>query len=389
MSEVSVNTPNVIKLRVTEIPLLDRIILLGPPGIGKTEIIRQKAEEEAKKLGKIFVDLRETIAKNDMKTIEDIIRNPQKYYVYYRLPATHVVPEDLGIPRERRYEARELILEFIKHIPPLVLAILSIPDIYGTIFFDEINNVQRDDQITLFYSIIQEKEAGFDITFSRNIKIVLAGNTSDWSEVVRPLPKPLRNRTTLYYVKPPTPKEWVEYMERKYGDEWEKACGIYLQLFPDDILKPPAHDEENFPSPRSWTECCRLIYELKKQGASKEIIEATIVGRLGSEVGAKFAGIFKVDVDIKALMRNLENNPEQFDRLNTELKILVLSILASQPFEVLARFRKLFEHMSERHRELLAVFLMIVNKEAKQRLVQEEWFNKIVDKLIDLLVKFV
>jgi MoxR-like ATPase len=269
-----------------------------------------------------------------------------------------------------------------------VLAILSIPNIYGILFIDEISNVQRDDQLTLFYSIIQEKEAGFDLVFSRNLKIILAGNTSEWSSIVRPLPEPLRNRVTIYYVKPPTPKEWIEYMMRRFGDEWEKACGVYLQLFPDDILKPPAHDEENFPSPRSWTECCKLIYELKKQGVEKEIIEATIIGRLGSEVGTKFASIFKIDVDVQQLLKTLQEDPAKFDKLDTELKILVLSILSSQPFEVLAMFRKLIEYLAEKHRELLTVLVMIINKDAKKKLLSEEWFRNIILKLSKEAAKF-
>jgi replication-associated recombination protein RarA len=59
---MSVNNKELSKhkgIRVTQIELIDRLMLIGAPGIGKTEVIRQKAEEEAKKLNKIFIDLRE------------------------------------------------------------------------------------------------------------------------------------------------------------------------------------------------------------------------------------------------------------------------------------------------------------------------------------------
>ena len=45
-------------LRVTQVPLIDRLLVLGPPGIGKTEVILEKSRERAGRLGRVFVDLR-------------------------------------------------------------------------------------------------------------------------------------------------------------------------------------------------------------------------------------------------------------------------------------------------------------------------------------------
>jgi len=106
-------------VRITEIVLLDRLLLIGSPGIGKTEIVRQLAEQEAKKLGKQFIDLREA----DDTTLDRIMERPDAFYVYYRIVAPHVFPEDLGIPRERG--------SYVEFLPPKVLKILSIPGIHG------------------------------------------------------------------------------------------------------------------------------------------------------------------------------------------------------------------------------------------------------------------
>ncbi|MGC9119749.1 MAG: ATP-binding protein, partial [Thermoproteus sp.] len=83
-------------IELKEIP--DRVILIGGPGIGKTEILVRLAMAEAERLGRQFVDLRYA----DEKTLEDIERNPSKYYVFLRIPASHLFAEDvIGIPQTR------------------------------------------------------------------------------------------------------------------------------------------------------------------------------------------------------------------------------------------------------------------------------------------------
>jgi hypothetical protein len=386
MSQTPVSEGGRVKLPVTRIPLLDRILLLGAPGIGKTEIIKQRAVEEAKKLGKTFVDLREA----GEELINQILENPSKFYVYLRIVAPHVFPEDLGIPKMINHSANK---DYVEYVPPKVLKILSLPDIYGVLFIDEITNVQRDDQISMYYSIILEKEAGFQLKLSRNIKIVLAGNTPEWSTIVRELPAPLVNRMKMYEVLPPSVDEWINYMQKIYGDEWEKSCAVYLKLFPAELLMPPKQSFEAFPTPRSWTLTCIDIYKLREQEADEEVIEATAVGGLGQEVGLKFSRIFKVNIDLNAVLRELEENPAKFDGFDPDkrldIQILVLSSIASQNAERMARFRKFFEYLMQKHRELLTILIMIMNKDAKKRLLAEKWFMDIVLKVSKDIAKFI
>jgi KaiC/GvpD/RAD55 family RecA-like ATPase len=375
-----------VKLPVTRIPLLDRILLLGAPGIGKTEIIKQKAMEEARKLGKIFVDLREV----SEELLEQIFEQPDKFYVYLRIVAPHVFPEDLGIPKMVNHSSNK---DYVEYVPPKVLKILSLPDIHGVLFIDEITNVQRDDQISMYYSLILEKEAGFQLKLSRNIKIVLAGNTPEWSSIVREMPAPLLNRMTKYEVLPPSVDEWINYMQKTYGEEWEKACAVYLKLFPAELLMPPKQALEAFPTPRSWTHACVDIYRLRESGADEYVIEATAVGKLGDEVGLKFSRIFKVGIDLGEVLRELEDKPEVFDRFDPDkrldIQILILSSIASQTAERIARFRKLFDYLMQYHRELLTVLIMIMNKEARRRLLSQQWFQDIVMKLAKDIAKFI
>jgi len=358
-------------LKITEIELIDRSLLLGPPGVGKTETVLTKAKEEAEKLGKIFIDLRDA----DNTTINDIISNPRKYYVYIRIVAPHVFPEDLGIPRERD--------GYVEFLPPKILKILTLPDIYGLIFIDEITNVQRDDQISMYYSLILEKEAGFQLKLSRNIKIVLAGNTPEWSEIVRPLPKPLRNRMIVINVSPPSVDEWIEYMNKRFEDDWEKLVAVYLKTNPDDFLKPPSDDFENFPTPRSWTQLALTLKNVK----NRELAESVIYGAVGKEVGDKFIAMYFANIDIARALEAIRHDPSSFDEYNISAQSLIINALSQQPVSVLkTKYSKFIEYLLDNHREFLVIMILLMN--INKRSEFKKTFPEIARKLVDAIAEY-
>lgn len=353
-------------VRITQIKIIDRLLLIGPPGIGKTEIVKQLAEEEA--LGKKFIDLRE--ASNT--ELDKIIENPSKYYVYYRIIAPHVFPEDLGIPRVMNNGNGK---DYVEFLPPKVLKILSLEDVHGVLFIDEITNVQRDDQLSMLYSLILEKEASWILKLSRNIKIVLAGNPQEWSEITRPLPKPLRNRAVIVNVDPPTVDEWIEYMEKKYGEGWDRIVAAYLKFYPSDFLKPPAESDDfsAFPSPRSWT---RLATLLAEHGRDGDFVKEIVYGTLGSEVGARFLALIRTNMDINKTIEELNKNPDAFSGLKINERILVIASIAQRPLTEIANLAKILQYFAEKDREMLIILMLMMDK--KKRLEFISKFRNIV-----------
>lgn len=346
-------------MRITEIETIDRLFLLGPPGIGKTEIIRQKAEEEAEKLGKRFIDLRE--ARDE--EIERIFRDPQGYFLYYRVVAPHVFPEDLGIPNKDK--------GYVEFMPPKILAVLSIPDIHGILFIDELTNVQRDDQISMFFSLIQEKEAAWMLKLSKNIKIIAAGNPAEWSEIAGGLPKPLRNRMTILSVDPPSIDDWIDYMNRKYEDKWERVTGTYLHYYPAEFIAPPKQDDgfSAFPTPRSWTNTALLLYQFR--GASDELKTEICTGNLGAEVGTKLAALLKTKVDLEKVIGEIKSDPKKYSELNINVRILVLSSMAQQNIDFFDKIVDLLKYMLENHREDIMVLLKVMDRGNRITLLQK------------------
>ena len=366
-------------VRITEVILEDRILLIGAPGIGKTEVVKQKAEEEAKKLNKIFVDLREA----DDELIQQIFENPSKYYVFIRVVAPHVFPEDLGIPKMINHSTKD----YVEFVPPKVLRVLSIPEIHGVLFIDEITNVQRDDQISMYYSIILEKEAGFQLRLSRNIKIICVGNPPEWSEIVRPLPKPLRNRMILLYVSPPTIEEWIKYMNERYNDGWEKLIGAYLKVYPEDFIKPPVNDWDNFPTPRSWTQLAIKLYGLRDK-VSDDLMGSIVFGSVGREVGTRVLALLRTKVDVKRIVNELKKNPEVFKELDLNQKILVLNTISQMTIDKIKELDRFIRWLNINDREMLVltVLLMERKKRAEFIMTYKDVMNEVIRKMTEYLI---
>jgi hypothetical protein len=348
-------------MRITKLELFDRCLLLGAPGIGKTEIVKQKAQEEARKAGKEFVDLRERIPR-------DIFERSEHYYVFYRIVAPHVFPEDLALPRA--YD------RFVEFLPPKVLSVLSIPSIEGVLFIDELTNVQRDDQMSMFFSLILEKEAGWVLKLSDGIKIVAAANTSEWSEIARALPKPLRNRMTVIAVDPPTVDEWINYMHEKYGDQWDTIVAAYLKVYEQDFIKAPAEDDgfSAFPTPRSWT---NLAVMLKRfENADQEFKEEVVAGNVGKEVATRFIALMNTRIDVKATLEELKVRPERFRSMKVNERLLVLNAFASVNQDKFAEYEKFVEYLANSDRDYLIIAIALMDRNRKIR-----FFNTFVKYL--------
>jgi len=365
----------VITLPVTKIVLRDKLLLLGPPGIGKTEVIISKAKQEAEAKGKIFIDLKAA-------TIEEIIqifKNPNKYYVLYTLNSNSISKDEFGIPRVQNAYG----YYFMRLIPPAVLAVLEIPDIEGVLFIDEITSLFDDNLFTMYYSIIQAKEASWFYRFSKKIKVVLAGNPPDSSSLSRVLPEALRNRLTIVYVTPPSIDEWHDYMMNKYGNNWGKFAFAYLKIYPNDFYKPPANDNENFPTPRSWDEVARMLVEIE----DKEVLKAYIVGRLGVEVGSRFLSLLETRITEEDI-NNVIRFPPNFSQLDIDKRLLVVYSVASRINA--HNYKQYFDFLKYlgKEREFLILILQLMEPNTRLALLNINELKNIIVPLLKLMIQY-
>jgi len=111
------------------------LLLLGPPGIGKSVSVYDAAEEIAQKLGRQFITMRLrwragrfVIASDGEREFFEVLNHPEDFFVLTDIRLSTVAPEDLiGIPRSH---------EGMSMYEPLAWAVLH-STVPGIIFADE------------------------------------------------------------------------------------------------------------------------------------------------------------------------------------------------------------------------------------------------------------
>jgi len=356
-------------VKITEIDyIVDRMLLIGPPGIGKTERIiqlaRREAEEIARRWGKqfytyeelkgklergesvdwdnvfVFVDVRNLLrdagggSRAAKVVLEKILERPSDFYAYLRIIAPHVRPEDIQIPLPHRKAKIGVEFEL-----PTALSFFTLPGIYGVIFVDEITNLPSPVHAAFYYSLILEKELGLGNKLSDNVKVVAAGNPTAWSQaagLAGRMPEPLVNRMVVFYIEPPTVEEWLKYMEET--GRLNPYVAAFLITRPGRLLAGLGEVQQiremsaregrpyNFPTPRSWTMLSEMLNKMEdlieKAGGTgneaeqaRRMLQAVVYGAVGPITGKEFYTFLIVPpIDAREFLQNPRKHLEDLDK---------------------------------------------------------------------------
>lgn len=320
------------------------VLLLGPPGIGKSVQVYGAARREAELLGREFVDFHRGLP-------GDWEERAGELYVYVDLRLTECVPEDLlGYPRP-------VDAKYYVYTPPLWAKVLSRPEIAGLLFLDEITNVQRDDVVAAAYKITLDRKVGF-VKLSDRVRVIAAGNSPEHSAIARELPAPAVSRCKVVKIATPSVEEWAEYMEETYGDSWDRRVLAFLLRF-RELFCPPVREASTlrqYPCPRNWT---RLARELAKM--PDEFLEVEAIADVGEEAGAAFATFARNPVPS---LEELLEDPGKIHELSLDSKYLV-AIMVGQAVAGMdnpERLRELVEEISKYPEFAAALALSIPKK---------------------------
>jgi hypothetical protein len=217
------------------------VMLWGPPGVGKSQIIARIARGH----GVALIDIR----------------------------LSQMEPTDLrGVPFRKG--------DLVEWSVPGLLPDAGRHGERGILFLDEITSASPT-VTAAAYQLILDRRLG-DYRVPHGWVIFAAGNRYGDRGVTYVMPTPLANRFTHYEVEPNL-DDWVE---------WAHAAGIdarivaFLRFRPDLLFEfDPAHNPVAFPSPRSWEYAHRALV---KFGDASELLLDALQACVGQAAGIEF-----------------------------------------------------------------------------------------------------
>jgi hypothetical protein len=229
------------------------VMLWGPPGVGKSQIIAQ-------------------VAARHHATVIDI-----------RL--SQLEPSDLrGIPF--RVEDR------VEWAVPAMLPDAGRDGAAGILFLDEITSAPPSVSAAAYQLILDRRLGSYEIP--EGWAIFAAGNRQGDRGVTYTMPAPLANRFSHFEVEPNL-DDWVSWA---YANGIDERLIGFLRFRPELLFDfDPAHNPVAFPSPRSWEFAHRA---LQKFGDMPELLLPALQSCVGPAAG----------LELNAFIENLDRLPD-------------------------------------------------------------------------------
>jgi len=229
------------------------VMLWGPPGIGKSQIIAQVAERHAAPM----IDIRlSQMEPTDLRGIPFRIENRVEWAIPSMLPDAE------------------------RHGPN------------GILFLDEITSAPPSVSAAAYQLILDRRLGEYEVP--AGWAIFAAGNRQGDRGVTYTMPAPLANRFSHFEVESNI-DDWVSWA---YANNMDDRLIGFLRFRPELLFDfNPAHNPVAFPSPRSWEFAHRT---LQKFGDHPELLLPTLQSCVGPAAG----------LELHAFIENLDNMPD-------------------------------------------------------------------------------
>ena len=234
------------------------VFLWGPPGVGKSSVVRQVVEEQKWELRDVRASLLD--------------------------------PTDLrGIP---------YVNEGTAHwAPPSFLP--NDPDSKGVLFFDELNAAPPLVQASL-YQLTLDRRIG-EYVLPKGWRILAAGNRAEDRSVVYRMPAALSNRFTHLDFEADF-DDWRNWANQK---ELHPLVIGFLGMRRELLFEAPLDGSRAFPTPRSW----EILSDHLKSLGFTTLMDEVAVGTVGEAAAIESSG-FRQNALTEEQVENLLRDPE-------------------------------------------------------------------------------
>lgn len=269
-------------LKQALIPLIESKIptfIWGNPGVGKSSLVQQIADEKEMK----FIDLRLSLLDpTDLRGIPFFESDKKK--------AVWAKPEFL--PDSNSSE-------------------------HGILFLDEINSAPPTIQAAA-YQLILDRKIG-EYTLPKNFAIIAAGNYESDRGVTYRMPTPLANR----FVHLNFDLDFDSWKLWAYENNIDKRIISYLSYKQSDLFMfDPKSPNKSFATPRSW----KFVDDILKSSVKAELLENVIAGAIGKEVASEFLNYSKVMDELPSIEDILKGIEVETPSKNSTLYALCIGI---------------------------------------------------------------
>ncbi len=251
------------------------LFTLGATGIGKSEVVRQTAEELAKEF--------------KMKFSEgtDYLDGSKFHLIDIRI--SQLDPSDLrGLPHFDNENKKT------RWYSPNWMPTKG----KGIIFFDELNLAPPSIQAAAYQLILDRKLGDYELP--EGYIIIGAGNKLEDKANVFEMPAPLANRFTHCELAKPTVEKWADWA---MDNNIDSRVITYLHFKKSHIHKFDERNEERaFPTPRSWVYCSKLIEGVN----DPKMVELLASTAIGEGIAIEFTNFHKLrnKLDLKHILAN-------------------------------------------------------------------------------------
>ena len=334
-------------------------MIWGAPGIGKTDVVHDWAEDKSYSLGIKKVTWHKLSRAEKNKLYEDPEERKKVYIVYDNRAASNDSTDDKGIPNITNPD-------YLVWVQNQAYNIFSFPETRGLLFNDELTLAPTLVQNSM-YKMVHDKAVG-DISFNSNIFVVCAGNRIQDRAFVQETPLPLKTRMIHFWLVQATPEAQREYFMKIGLDS--RVIGFFA-AHPNLYFHYKDGSEE-------FTACTPRTIEflsdlLKKNnlnfGDHKDAITILACGAVSSYVGNMFAKFLQHTRTIK--LDKYLRNPEmvhELDSLDEQYGLITLLVHrfanTTDTDKLLKTIMKIFSNLNE---EIGTLMLRMVKNEAPKK----------------------